>query len=247
MIALKRTILITGASRGIGAACARKFAAAGNRVAINYRENRAAAETVAAECIRLGGEAEIFQADVADRAQVEAMVEAVHKRFGAIHVLVNNAGIAQLKLFNDVTDEDWNRMIGVNLTGVFHCCQAVLPDLIHEKAGQIINLSSMWGQVGASCEVVYSAAKAGVIGLTKALAKELGPSGIQVNCVAPGVIETEMNGMLDAETREALCEETPLMRLGTPEEVAEVVYFLASPAGAFLTGQVIAPNGGFVI
>lgn len=244
---MKRTILITGASRGIGAACAKKFAAGGDRVAINYRENRVAAEQVAAECIRLGGEAEIFQADVAERAQVDAMIEAVHRQFGPVNVLVNNAGIAQIKLFSDVTDADWARMLGVNLTGVFHCCQAVLPDLIHEKAGQIINLSSMWGQVGASCEVVYSTAKAGVIGLTKALAKELGPSGIQVNCVAPGVIETEMNGMLDGETRAALCEETPLMRLGTPEEVAEVVHFLASPAAAFLTGQVIAPNGGFVI
>ena len=138
-------------------------------------------------------------------------------------------------------------MLGVNLDGVFHCCQAALPDMIRRKAGKIITLSSMWGQVGASCEVAYSAAKAGVIGLTKALAKEVGPSGVTVNCVAPGVIETEMNGLLSQETKDALAEETPLERMGTPRDVAEAIWFLASGAGNFFTGQVLAPNGGFII
>ena len=158
-----------------------------------------------------------------------------------------NAGIARQELFTDVTLDQWRQMLGINLDGVFHCCQATLPDMIRRKSGRIITLSSMWGQVGASCEVAYSAAKAGVIGLTKALAKEVGPSGITVNCVAPGVIETEMNGLLDQETKDALAEETPLERMGTPADVAEAIWFLASQGGSFFTGQVLAPNGGFII
>ena len=150
-------------------------------------------------------------------------------------------------LFTDIAEAFWRRMMGVNLDGVFYCCQAALPDMIHRKSGRIINVSSMWGQVGASCEVHYSAAKAAVNGLTQALAKELGPSGITVNAVAPGVIDTEMKGLLDDETRAALADETPLERLGTPDEVARVIHFLAGPGGDFITGQVIGVNGGFVI
>ena len=162
-------------------------------------------------------------------------------------MLVCNAGIARQELFTDITEASWREVMGVDLDGVFYCAQAVLPDMLHRKAGKIITLSSMWGQVGASCEVAYSTAKAGVIGLTKALAKELGPSGITVNCVAPGVIDTEMNGNLPQDVKDELAEETPLERLGTPEDVAQAVWFLAPPAGDFFTGQVLAPNGGLII
>ncbi|MDC0700747.1 SDR family oxidoreductase, partial [Blautia wexlerae] len=165
----------------------------------------------------------------------------------SVDVLVNNAGIAQQKLFTDLTDTDWDRIFAVDVKGVFLCCQAALPHMIHEKRGAIVNISSMWGQVGASCEVHYSAAKAAVIGLTKALAKELGPSQIRVNCIAPGVIATEMNDLLGAETLEALREETPLEAIGTAEQVADAVRFLASDQASFITGQVLGVNGGMVI
>ena len=167
--------------------------------------------------------------------------------FGTPYILVNNSGIAQQKLFTDITDDDWNRMINTNLTGVFNCCSAGLPYMIHEKRGRIINVASMWGQVGASCETLYSATKAAVIGLTKAMAKELAPSHITVNCVAPGVIDTDMNACYDEDTMESLRMQTPLSRLGTPEDVANAVYFLASAEGNFITGETIAVNGGFVI
>ncbi len=160
---------------------------------------------------------------------------------------MNNAGIARQKLFTEVTAAEWDEMFGVCVKGAFHCCQAVLPQMIRRKWGRIINVSSMWGQVGASCEAPYSAAKAALIGLTKALAKEEGPSGITVNCVAPGVIDTEMMAAFSAKEKAALAEETPLGRLGTPGDVAAVIAFLASEAGAFVTGQVLCPNGGFVI
>ena len=242
-----KTVLITGASRGIGAETARLFARRGWAVGINYRNARNRAEGLAEELRGLGVPVGIYQADVSDRAQVDRMTEAFLKDMGRIDVLVCSAGIARQELFTDVTESAWREMIGVNLDGVFHCCQAALPDMIRRKAGKIITLSSMWGQVGASCEVAYSAAKAGVIGLTRALAKEVGPSGITANCVAPGVIETEMNGRLSPETKAVLADETPLGRMGTPEEVAGAIWFLASEAGDFFTGQVLAPNGGFVI
>jgi 3-oxoacyl-[acyl-carrier protein] reductase len=175
------------------------------------------------------------------------MVQRVIDVFGRIDVLVNNAGIAQSKMFTDLTADDWDAMFDVNVKGAFHCCQSVLPGMISRKSGCILNVSSIWGLVGASCETHYSAAKAAVIGLTKALAKELGPSGIRVNAVAPGVIDTDMIAGLDDETREALKEETPLCRLGTAEDVAQTIRFLTSDSAGFITGQVISPNGGFVI
>ena len=237
-----RVVLITGASRGIGAAAARRFAAGGDRVVLNYHKSRDQAEALAAQ---LGGMA--VQADVSDPAQVQAMVDNVLDKFCQLDILICNAGIAQQKLFGDLTDQDWRRMFGVNVDGVFYTIRAALPHFIHRKAGSILTVSSMWGQVGGSCEVAYSAAKAAVIGLTKALAKELGPSGIRVNCVSPGVIATEMNANLDEEALAALAEETPLERIGQPEEVADALWFLASPEAGFITGQVLSPNGGLVI
>ena len=244
---MSKTVLITGASRGIGAETARRFAREGYAVVANKSKSQAQAEELVRELEAMGVSAKAYQADVSDRTQVDRMVENFLKDFGHMDVLVCNAGIARQELFTDVTLDQWRQMLGINLDGVFHCCQAALPDMIRRKSGRIITLSSMWGQVGASCEVAYSAAKAGVIGLTKALAKEVGPSGITVNCVAPGVIETEMNGLLDQETKDALAEETPLERMGTPADVAEAIWFLASQGGSFFTGQVLAPNGGFII
>ena len=242
-----QTVLITGASRGIGRACALRFAAEDTRIAVHYHQNERAAVETAEACCKLGAQADIFRADVADRAQVFAMADAVRRRFGDPEILVNNAGIAQQKLFTDITEEDWRRMNGVHVDGVFYCCQAFLPAMIRAHYGRIINISSMWGQVVASCEVHYSAAKAAVIGLTRALAKEVGPSGVLVNAVAPGVIDTEMNGALDEATRLALNDETPLCRAGTADEVARTVVFLAGSGADFITGQVLGVNGGFII
>lgn len=234
-------VLITGGSRGIGAACVRAFAARGAKVAFLYARASEAAEALAAETGAVA-----LRADVADREAVFAAVDEARVALGGpIECLCNNAGIAQFRLFTDITPQEWRRMIDVNLGGVFHTTQAVVPDMIREKYGRIINLSSIWGLTGASCEVHYSASKAGVIGLTQALAKELGPSGITVNCVAPGVIDTEMNAALDDATRESLCDETPLEAIGRPEDIAAaVLYFAAAP---FVTGQVLSPNGGIVI
>ena len=211
------------------------------------RKAKDRAEALAEELAALGVPVKVYVCDVAQREQVQAMTAAFLREFGRIDVLVCNAGIARQELFTDITEAGWREVMGVDLDGVFYCAQAVLPDMLHRKAGKIITLSSMWGQVGASCEVAYSTAKAGVIGLTKALAKELGPSGITVNCVAPGVIDTEMNGNLPQDIKDELAEETPLERLGTPEDVAQAVWFLASSAGDFFTGQVLAPNGGLII
>ena len=242
-----RTVLITGASRGIGAAAARAFAQNGDRVMIHYHKQRALAQALCEQLRQAGAQAACVQADVAERAQVQAMLAQTERQFGLVEVLVNNAGIAQQALFTDVSEAEWDRMFAVNVKGMFHCTQGVLGKMISQKRGKIVNISSMWGQIGASCEVSYSAAKAAVIGLTKALAKEVGPSGIQVNCVAPGVIDTEMNAALDASTRAMLAEETPLGVLGTAEDVARAIVFLASPQADFITGQVLGVNGGFVI
>lgn len=238
-----KTVLITGAARGIGAAAAEGFAEAGYQVVINYLHSAEKAETLAA---RWPGRALAVQADVADPAQVEAMFAAAEKAFGGVDVLVCNAGIAAQQLFTDVTDEEWRRMLDVHLSGAFYCCRRALPYMIHKKWGRILTVSSMWGQVGGSCEVAYSAAKAGLIGLTKALAKEEGPSGVTVNCVAPGVIDTDMMASFSAEDKAALAEETPLGALGTPKQVADALVFLASDGASYITGQVLGVNGGLV-
>lgn len=232
-----RDVLITGASRGIGAAAARAFAKRGDRVIINYNKSEEAAKKLAAE---LGGRA--VRADVSNSAEVAAMFSEA----GSVDILINNAGISGFYMLDAMTDEEWRRIIDVNLSGAFYCTRAALPQMIARKSGAIVNVSSMWGVCGASCEAAYSAAKAGLIGLTKALAKEVGPSGIRVNCIAPGVIDTDMNSALGSDTVTALCEETPLGRVGSPEEIADAIVFLADE-NSFITGQVLSPNGGLVI
>lgn len=244
---MKKVALITGASRGIGRAVAIAFAKEGYETILHYHTQKALAQKTAGELIESGLAASVAQADVANRREVEAMISAVLYRFGKIDVLVNNAGLADFGLFGDVTEERWRRLMGVNLDGVFHCCQCALPGMIARKEGVILNISSVWGLCGASCEVAYSASKAAVIGLTKALAKEVGPSNIRVNCIAPGVIDTDMNGSLDQAAMEELIQSTPLGRIGSPEEVAQAALFLAGEGASFITGQVLSPNGGFLI
>lgn len=230
------TALITGASRGIGRACAVALKQAGYDVIINYRNSEAEALALAAS---LGGTA--IRADVSDREAVERMF----REAGGVDVLVCNAGISLMKMFCDTGKDDWDRVMAVNLGGVVNCVRAALPHMIHRKAGRIVTISSMWGLTGASCESAYAASKAAVIGLTRSLAKELGPSGITVNCVAPGVVDTDMNASLSPETLEELKEETPLGAIGTPEDVAQAVLYLAS--APFVTGQVLGVNGGILI
>lgn len=244
---MKKTVLITGASRGIGRAAAEAFAKAGYDVAVNYNKSAEAAETLCRELEKYSVKALPFQADVADKKAVEKMSAEIEIAMGNVNVLVNNAGIAEQALFTDITEKMWDRMFAVNVKGAYNCTQAVLPKMIHEKYGRIINISSMWGISGASCEVHYSAAKAALIGFTKALAKEVGLSGITVNCVAPGVIDTDMNGHLSPETISELKEETPLNRIGAPLDVAETVLFLASEKASFITGQTISVDGGFIL
>ena len=237
-----KTVLITGGSRGIGAEMVRRFSKEGYRVAFVYRQSEEKALQLAGETGALAIRADVAVAEDARRAVREA-----REFLSNIDVLVNNAAVSSFSLFSDITDADWDRMMQVNLNGAFYFCREILPEMIARHAGRIINISSMWGQVGASCEVHYSTAKAALIGLTKALAKEVGPSGITVNCIAPGVIDTDMNAALDEEMRATLCEETPLCRIGTPQDVAACALFLAGEDASFITGQVIGVNGGFVI
>lgn len=235
-----RTVLITGGSRGIGAGAVRAFSNAGYRVAFFYLNSEASASALAAETGACA-----IRCDVRDSASVSCAVAQAQRVLSHIDVLINNAGVAQQKLFTDITDEDWRAMLDTHLTGAFLLSRAVLPGMISRRHGRIINVGSIWGQVGASCEVHYSAAKAGLIGLTKALAKEVAPSGVTVNCVCPGVIATDMLASFTEEDLAVLCEETPVGRLGTPEDVARTLVFLAEESAGFITGQVIGVNGGF--
>ena len=229
-------ILITGGSRGIGAATVRSFARRGHRVYFLYEKNEAAANLVSQET-----RAVAIRADVADRAAVEA----AFREIGPVDILVNNAGICHYGLLSQISPEDWDRLFAVNVRGIYNCVNAALPGMLHVQRGSIVNLSSMWGQVGASCEAAYSATKGAVIALNKALAKELGPSGIRVNAVAPGVILTDMVANVDPQILADLAEETPIGRNGTPEDVAEAIYALSQ--AEFITGQVLPVNGGYVI
>lgn len=239
--------VVTGGASGIGKAVVKRLCEDGFAVAIGYNSSETQAHLLVSELSAKGHDVIAVKADVSDAREVNILIETVKQKLGAPLVLVNNAGIAQQKLFTDITDDDWEKMTGVNLTGVFNACRAVLPFMIHEKKGRIINISSMWGQVGASCEVHYSAVKSGVIGLTKALAKETAPSGVTVNCVAPGAVKTNMMSSFSAGDIAALCEEIPMGRLAEPHEIAAAVSFLASDDASYITGQVIGVNGGMVV
>lgn len=244
---MQKTALVTGASRGIGRAIARTLAREGCAVGINYLREREKAQSLVQELRAEGCTAMAVQADVSDRAAVTAAIRAVEAEFGAVEILVNNAGIAQQDLFQNTDEALWKRLFAVNVDGIYHTVQAVLPGMIARQSGAIVNISSMWGLRGASCEVAYSATKAAVIGLTRSLAMELAPSHIRVNCVAPGVIRTDMVETLGQDTIDALREETPLGRLGTPEDVAEAVAFLAGEKASFITGQILTADGGFIL
>ena len=241
------TAFVTGGSRGIGRAVVRRLAAEGFAVGIDYLQAREAAEALAAEICAAGGRALAVQADVSDRDAVTAAIGQIEAAFGPITCLVNNAGIAEQHQFQDIDSTFWHRIFAVNVDGAYHTIQAVLPSMIHRKAGTIVNISSIWGQRGASCEVAYSATKAAIIGLTRSLAAELAPSGIRVNCVAPGVIHTDMVEVLGEDTLRSLAEETPMGRLGKPEDVAAAVAFFCREESAFVTGQVLTADGGFIL
>lgn len=244
---MEQIALVTGSSRGIGRAVAAELARKGWAVCVNYRVQQDCAEELVRQLESEGCRAMAVQADVSDRAQVNAMVRRVEEAFGPVSLLVNNAGIAGQALFQEITDELWHRYFSVNVDGAFHTIQAVLPHMLHEHAGCIVNVSSIWGQRGASCEVTYSCTKAALIGLTRSLAAELAPTQIRVNCVAPGVIRTDMLDALPAEVLPQLAQETPLGRLGTPEDIAHAVAFLASEQANFITGQVLTCDGGFIL
>ena len=244
---MEKIALVTGSSRGIGRAIARELAREGWKVCINYRVRRDCAESLLEEISAFGGEAMIYGADVSRREEVNAMVAAVKEKWGAVSLLVNNAGVAGQALFQDVTDELWHRYFSVNVDGAFHAIQAVLPPMLRQHEGCIINVSSMWGLRGASCEVTYSCTKAALIAMSRSLALELAPTNIRVNCIAPGVIKTDMLDALPAEVLPQLAEETPLRRLGTPEDIAHLAVFLASDKSSFITGQVITADGGFIV
>ena len=241
------TVLITGATRGIGRACAFKFAQKGWNIAATYVQSQETAEELEKEISAMGVKCRYYQADLSDSDAVRRMLLLVQSEFGAPDAVVCNAGISQQKLFTDITEEDWDRMFDVNVKGMYRVIHGVLPQLLEKQSGNIVTVSSIWGETGGSCEVHYSASKAAVIGMTKALAKELGLSGIRVNCVSPGVIDTDMNRMHGEDVMEELAEQTPLGRNGQPEEVADVVYWLASERSRFITGQVLGVNGGFLI
>ncbi len=244
---MKKTAVVTGGARGIGAAVSAAFARAGYNVIINYKSSEKEAVALAEALSAEGASALPFCADVSRSNDADALMAFAAEKFGGVDVLINNAGVAGFDLLTDVSDEKYRFIMSVDMDGTFNCCRAAASLMVKAHAGAIINVSSMWGITGASCEAVYSAAKAGVIGLTKALAKELGPSGIRVNCVAPGVINTEMNSRLSDEDVAALAEETPLCRIGEPYEVADAILFLASEKASFITGQVLSVDGGFAV
>ena len=239
---MKKTVFITGGSRGIGACAVKAFTKEGYNVAFTYLNSKEKAENLATGCDVLA-----IQADCSRSDQINDAIDLAISKFGKIDILINNVGIDEFSLFTDITDEMWHKMIDTNLSSAFYASRKVLKDMISRKEGVIINISSMWGEVGASCEVHYSVSKAGLIGLTKALAKEVGPSGIRVNCVSPGVIDTDMNKHLSVDDFEQLKSDTPLEKIGSCDDVCNTLIFLSSDKASFITGQIISVNGGYII
>lgn len=238
-----KTVIVTGGSRGIGRAIVEKFARENYNVLLNYNKSELAALDIAKKYPNV----EIFKADVSNKKDVEAMINFAESKYGQIDILINNAGISCTGLLQDISLEEWNRLFEVNVTGTFLVTREVLPRMISKKVGKIINISSVWGLVGASMEVAYSASKAAIIGFTKALAKEVGPSNITVNCIAPGIVMTDMVNNLSVEEFDQIREEIPLGRIGSTEDIANTAFYLASDDASYITGQVISPNGGWVI
>ncbi len=242
---MNRIVLITGGTRGIGRSCAEKFLKNGDTVIAIYCSDDKSANDLKE---RHKGEAlEVIKCDAADYASIQSTISDVIQKYKSVDVLINNAGISEHRLFCDTSRDEWDKMQNTNIGSMYNTVKCLYDHFVSKKWGRIINISSIWGIMGASCEVSYSSSKAAVIGFTKALAKELGPSGITVNCIAPGVIDTEMNSHLSPEDISALCEETPLCRTGKSEEVASLAYYLASEDASFITGQVIAVDGGMAI
>ncbi len=244
---MSKTVVITGASKGIGAATAILFARKGYNVVLNYNESLQSVKLLSSSLLGQGFNVMSVKADVSNKLETDYLINETVAKFGSVDVLINNAGISISAPINDMDIHDSDRIFDVNLKGVYNCCKSVVPQMVSQKSGKIINISSMWGQVGASCEVAYSAAKAGVIGLTKALAKELAPSGITVNAIAPGLIDTTMNSDYTIEEIEDFVSRIPISRMGTPDEIALAVYFLAGDGADYITGQVLGVNGGYVI
>lgn len=244
---MRKTAVITGSSLGIGAAIARELSAEDTNIVINYNKSKDEAMNLLSEIRRNGCQAIAVKADVSKNEEAVNLIDTSIREFGKVDILVNNAGISLQKLFTDTTFAEWEKIFKKNIHSMFYCTQVVVKDMLKRHHGKIVNISSIWGITGASCEVAYSASKAAVIGFTKSLAKELGPSNINVNCVAPGVIQTDMNKFLSEDELEELINNTPLCRVGYPSEIAKTVKFLVSDDSNFITGQVISPNGGFLI
>ena len=244
---MEKIALVTGGGRGIGRAIAVQLAREGHAVAVNYSNSREEALSLVEDLRAQGHRAMAVQADVSQGSQVRAMVAQVEQELGPVSTLVNNAGIARQEMFQDTSEDLWHRLFAVNVDGPYHTIQAVLPHMLHEKSGAIVNISSIWGLRGASCEVGYAATKAAVIGLTRSLAAELAPSGIRVNAVAPGVIRTDMTQALGEDTLAQLADDTPMGRIGTPEDIARAVAFFAGEGSSFITGQILTADGGFIL
>lgn len=244
---MQKVALVSGGSRGIGRACVFALARAGWQVVFLCRSRTDLADDVLQQLRAEGLNAAWYACDVADASQVKQVMQQVLRIYHRVDLLVNNAAIAHIGLLTDMTEQQWDRIFDVNVKGAYHLIQSVLPGMVSRGCGNIINIASMWGEVGASCEVAYSAAKAALIGMTKALAKEVGPSGVRVNCVSPGVIDTDMNAELDDAAKAELADETPLGRMGMPEEVAQAVVYLSGDGASFITGQVLGVSGGLVV
>ena len=240
-----QTIIVTGGARGIGKCLVENFARDGYNVILNYNKSENSAKQIKNDLLEEGFEIDIFKADISKRDEVKKLIDFTLSKYGNIDVLINNAGVAKLQMFSDVTEEDWDEIMNINLKSVLFTIQEVLPNMVHSKKGCIINISSVWGIVGASCEAVYSASKAGVDAITKSLAKELGPSNIRVNSIAPGIIDTQMNGCLDEKIKKEIEQEIPLGRIGKPIDVYRCAKWLVEDE--YTTGQIISPNGGWVI